>query len=96
MNKTDLIKAVAAEVSETTGREVKVTVAASIINSALAKISNAVDVGEKVQLRGFGSFQAQNKAERRGRNPQTGEPLVIAAKTVMKFKPARAGEEDAA
>ena len=45
--------------------------------------------GERVDLRGFGSFQVSGKKERQGRNPKTGEALTIAARNVAVFKPSR-------
>lgn len=43
--------------------------------------------GDKVAWPGFGSFQTSKRAARTGRNPQTGEPVKIAASTVMRFSP---------
>ena len=42
--------------------------------------------GENVRISGFGNFVLRNKRERPGRNPQTGEPLVLAARRVLTFK----------
>jgi integration host factor subunit beta len=46
--------------------------------------------GEKIELRGFGSFRVRGRGARRGRNPKTGEPVNIPAKRVPYFK---AGKE---
>jgi len=46
--------------------------------------------GEDVTLVGFGTFAVGERAERSGRNPQTGEAITIAAKNVVKFKPGKA------
>lgn len=46
--------------------------------------------GEKVQLIGFGTFETRERAAREGRNPQTGEPLTIAATVVPAFKAGQA------
>ncbi len=51
--------------------------------------AEALSKGEKVDLRGLGSFQASRKKERQGRNPQTNETMTIAAKTVAVFKPSK-------
>jgi len=45
--------------------------------------------GEAVAIRGFGSFKAKTRAARTGRNPQSGEAIQIAAKTVLTFKAAK-------
>ena len=52
-------------------------------------VSCALREKEKVTLVGFGTFSALKKAARTGRNPQTGKPLKIAAKTVGKFTPGK-------
>ena len=46
--------------------------------------------GSKVSIAGFGTFEAQRKPERQGRNPQTGKPLTIAARKTPKFRPGKA------
>jgi len=50
-------------------------------------IKSTLEKGETVKMTGFGNFVVHNKAARRGRNPQTGETMEIAARKVMKFKP---------
>jgi integration host factor subunit alpha len=58
-----------------------------LVEIALELIKMALERGEKVKISGFGSFVVQEKKERIGRNPQTGEPIVIAARRVLAFKP---------
>jgi len=60
-----------------------------IIDAVLASITEALLKGEKVDLRGFGSFQVSVKKERQGRNPRTGETMTIAARKVAVFKPSK-------
>jgi DNA-binding protein HU-beta len=50
--------------------------------------------GGKVQLIGFGTFEVGERAARTGKNPQTGEPLEIAACKVPKFKPGKALKDE--
>lgn len=80
MNKTELIAAIA----ENTGMT-KVDV-----EKALVAFQNVVKDtlvgGGKVQLVGFGTFEVTERAERQGRNPQTGESMTIAASKSPKFK----------
>lgn len=64
--------------------------AVDAIESTFEIIKKALQKGEKVQLAGFGSFQVREKRARKGRNPQTGEEIVILARRVLKFKPGRA------
>jgi integration host factor beta subunit len=63
--------------------------AEQVIDAVLGQITEALAKGEKVDLRGFGSFQANAKKQRQGRNPQTGDAITIAAKTVAVFKPSK-------
>ncbi len=83
MTKSDLIDHVA-ETTQSTKKE-----AEQVIDAVLSQITEALANGEKVDLRGFGSFQATAKKERQGRNPQTGNTMTIAAKTVAAFKPSK-------
>lgn len=57
------------------------------ISAAFAYIKDSLSEGRDVNVHGFGKFVTERKAERIGRNPATGADLVIAAKTVVKFKP---------
>ena len=52
-------------------------------------MTEALTKGEKVDLRGCGSFQVSGKKERQGRNPRTGESITIAARNVAVFKPSK-------
>ena len=57
------------------------------------KISEFLAEGEKVQLIGFGNFEVRGRAERKGRNPQTGKELTIKAKKAPVFKSGTALKE---
>ncbi len=87
MNKADLVNAVALETGLTKVDTEKA------IKSVFSSISGALAEGKSVQLIGFGTFSISNRNERMGRNPQSGEPMKIAAKTVAKFKPGKALKE---
>jgi integration host factor subunit beta len=50
---------------------------------------SALHRGEKVELRGFGSFRTRERGPRRGRNPKTGAPVDVPAKRVPYFKPGK-------
>lgn len=56
------------------------------IEEVLDLIIEALEEGEKVKLPGFGNFVVRDKAARMGRNPQTGEAMVIARRRVLRFK----------
>lgn len=87
MNKAELINAIADE----TGLSKKDTEAT--INSFVNVVSNALANKDKVQLVGFGTFETRERMARKGKNPQTGEELKIAAATVPAFKPGKALKE---
>ncbi|MDP9353542.1 MAG: HU family DNA-binding protein [Chloroflexota bacterium] len=57
-----------------------------VIEETFAEIRRTVDGGETVALRGFGTFRISERAARKGRNPQTGEPIDIAASRSLAFK----------
>jgi len=79
MNKGDLIHSVA--------KDVKVTKvqAAKAIDSVVDNITRTLKKGERTSLVGFGTFSISRRRARTGRNPQTGAPLRIPAKRVVKF-----------
>ena len=61
-----------------------------VVNVILDEIGAALARGDRVELRGFGAFSVRQRDARRGRNPRTGEPVTVPAKTVPFFK---AGKE---
>ena len=83
MTRSSLIE----QIAGSTGRTKKE--AEQMIDTVLAQIAAALARGEKVDLRGFGSFHVNAKKERQGRNPKTGETLTIAARKVAVFKPGK-------
>lgn len=83
MNKTELIEEVV-EKSELTKKD-----ATKAVDAVFDVITNALSNGESVQLIGFGNFEVRERAARKGRNPQTGEELEIAASKVPAFKPGK-------
>ena len=84
MNKTELINTVA-EVAELSKKD-----ATKAVEAVFEAISNSLKEGQKVQLIGFGNFEVRERAARKGRNPQTGEEIEIAASRVPAFKPGKA------
>ena len=83
VTKTQLIDAVA-NTSGHTKKDLEV-----VIDAVLEHVGEALSKGEKVDLRGFGSFVARDKAARQGRNPKTGETIEIAARKAVAFKPSK-------
>lgn len=60
--------------------------AAQAVDSVLEIVKDSLCRGEKVKISGFGSFVVNRKRARRGRNPQTGNPLIIDSRCVLSFK----------
>lgn len=60
-----------------------------IVQTVLDSIIDSLQSGEKVELRGFGSFRLRERAPRQGRNPKTGEKVQVPAKRVPYFKPGK-------
>ena len=83
MNKTELVKVVSTQ-AELTQKD-----AAKAVDALVETISNTLAKEEKVQLIGFGTFEVRDRAARKGRNPQTGEEIDIAASKVPAFKPGK-------
>ena len=80
MTKTELISAVA-EKTELTKKDSE-----KAITAILETITETLEKGEKVQLVGFGTFEVRERAERNGVNPQTHQPITIAATKAPAFK----------
>jgi len=57
-----------------------------VVNAAALVIKAAVEEGEKVMIRDFGTFSMKDRAARTARNPKTGEAVQVPAKTVLVFK----------
>ena len=83
MTKAELVEEVA-RASELNKRDAEV-----IVETVFDSIVGALHRGEKVELRGFGSFRTRERGPRRGRNPKTGEPVDVPAKRVPYFKPGK-------
>lgn len=83
MNKTELVDAVSTK-SELTKQDSK-----KAVDALFETISNTLAKKEKIQVVGFGTFEVRERAERTGRNPQTGEEMTIPASKVPAFKPGK-------
>lgn len=83
MTKADLIESVYL----TTGFSKKES--AAIVEMVFDLMKTTLENGEKIKIAGFGNFVVNEKAARRGRNPQTGEEIVISARKILTFKPSQ-------
>ncbi len=83
MTKADLTDRVAA-LSDMTRHDSEV-----IVETLLDSIVSALQSGDKVEVRGFGSFRTRQRKSRVGRNPKTGVSVAVPAKKVSYFKPSK-------
>ena len=83
MTKAELIEEVS-KVSDLTRKHSEV-----IVDAVFSSIVEALQRGDKIELRGFGSFRIRRRGTRTGRNPKTGQGVVVPAKTVPYFKPGK-------
>lgn len=88
MNKTELIAAAA----ESAGVPKKD--AERLLNAAIDAITASLANGDKVQLSGFGTFEVRERAERKGRNPKTGEVVAVPACKYLAFVSAKSVKAD--
>jgi DNA-binding protein HU-beta len=87
MNKNELIDLLAEE------HELTKTFARDLVDSLFQKITDSVQDGEEVAIFGFGKFKVVERGARKGRNPQTGEAIKIAASKNLKFESAKSLKE---
>jgi integration host factor subunit beta len=80
-----------AELVDEVGREAALTRKHSevIVDAVFSTIVEALQRGDKIELRGFGSFRVRRRGSRTGRNPKTGQGVVVPAKKVPYFKPGK-------
>ena len=83
MTKAELVEDVA-DAAELTKKD-----AERLVEIVFESIIETLNQGEKIELRGFGSFRVRERGARRGRNPKTGDPVSIPAKRVPYFKPGK-------
>jgi integration host factor subunit beta len=83
MTKADLVEDVA-RVTELTRKDSEV-----IVDTLFESVIKALKAGDKLEVRGFGSFRVRQRNARVGRNPKTGEKVEVPAKRVPYFKPSK-------
>ena len=88
VNRSDLVERLALAVPQLSQRDVDLAV-----RTMLAHMTEALASGQRIELRGFGSFSVQYRAPRVGRNPKTGSPVFLAGHYVSHFKPGKALRE---
>ncbi len=81
MTKSGLIEEVAKRTPHISKKDTEV-----VVNTIFDSMTQALKEGERIEIRGFGSFQVKTRDAREGRNPKTGEPVQISAKRTPFFK----------
>jgi integration host factor subunit beta len=84
MTKSELVRALSEKSSELQQRDVELAV-----NRMLEQMVNALENGERIEIRGFGAFTMRQRPPRLARNPKTGESVDLPAKVVIHFKPGK-------
>ena len=84
MTKSELIAVLARKQSHLKDKDVELAV-----KSLLDQMSGALSGGERIEIRGFGSFSLHYRPPRIGRNPKTGDAVALAGKYVPHFKPGK-------
>ena len=84
MTKSELIDFVASRQQHLAAKDVELS-----IKTLLDKMSEALANGERIEIRGFGSFSLHHRPPRLGRNPKTGESVSLPGKYVPHFKPGK-------
>lgn len=88
MTRSDLVEELAARFSQLTHRDAEFAV-----KTILDAISDTLVRGNRIEIRGFGSFSINHRPPRMGRNPRSGESVAIPEKRVPHFKPGKALRE---
>ena len=81
MNKSDLIENLAKKLPNLAGRDVEV-----IVNTIFESMTDALKHGDRIEIRGFGSFEVRTRKPRIGRNPKTGMSVEVGERRVPFFK----------
>ena len=84
MTKSELIDRIAAKQTQLSSKDVELAVKAVI-----EYMSQVLSEGERIEIRGFGSFSLHYRVPRIGRNPKTGTPVALSGKHVPHFKPGK-------
>jgi integration host factor subunit beta len=82
--KSELVSALNEKLPELQVRDVELA-----LNCILGQLANAIDQGNRIEIRGFGSFDLHHRPPRIARNPKTGEAVNLPAKVALHFKPGK-------
>ena len=84
MTKSEIINMLSRKQSHLSGKDIEESV-----KILLEQMSDTLTEGSRIEIRGFGSFSLHHRAARSGRNPKTGEKVLLSSKHVPHFKPGK-------
>ena len=84
MTKSELIEAIALKQTQLSQKDIELA-----IKTILEHMAQSLESGERIEIRGFGSFSLHYRPPRKGRNPKTGAPVKLPEKFVPHFKPGK-------
>lgn len=84
MTKSELIERIVTQQGQLSSRDVELA-----IKTMLEQMAQALSTGDRIEIRGFGSFSLHFRAPRVGRNPKTGQSVTLDGKFVPHFKPGK-------
>ena len=84
MTKSELIELIARKQPQFGYKDIEL-----VVKTSLEHMVSALSTGERIEIRGFGSFSLHYRPSRIGRNPKSGEPVSLSAKYVPHFKPGK-------
>ncbi|MFD2230746.1 MULTISPECIES: integration host factor subunit beta [Alkalimarinus] len=84
MTKSELVEIIASKQTQLSVKDVELAV-----KTIIDLMSQTLSQGQRIEIRGFGSFSLHYRAPRSGRNPKTGESVQLSAKYVPHFKPGK-------
>jgi len=81
MTKADLVESLCSNIDWLSKKQ-----SSEVVEAVIDTMKDTLGRGENIKISGFGNFVVRDKRQRMGRNPQTGEPIVIGARRVLSFK----------
>ena len=88
-NKSTLVDALSVTLKQKKFHDLSRSDIRTAVDLILSRIGEAVAEGDRVEIRGFGSFNHHDISGKHGRNPRSGEPVIVPPKRVIHFKPGR-------
>ena len=83
MTKADIVERIQSQIGYTKKES------SDLLEAVFEVLKGTLEAGENIKISGFGNFVVKSKADRRGRNPQTGETITIEARRILTFKPSQ-------